>query len=169
VTCESTALGYQLSGSELRMLGAVMRQSICDACMCGEDRTAFQGYLIETRCIDAASEGHPMLLLTLRTGPATEILDRLFVAVALNRIPSSPFDISFDWVRAWESPRTESPVGCVSPNDVRNASPETGPISCKPASRKAWRFCQCFLSVTQSGSSLPALGVVSLFPCVPCL
>ena len=111
------------------MLGAVVRQSICDACQCGEDRTAFQGYFVETRSIDSASEGHPMLLLTIRTGASTKILERLFVAVALNRIPSSPLDISFDWVRAWESPRTESPVGCVSPFDVRNTSPETGQIS----------------------------------------
>jgi hypothetical protein len=85
------------------MLGAVVRQSICDACKCGEDRTAFQGYLVETRCIDAASEGHPTLLLTLRTDGSSKILDRLFIAVALNRTPRAPLDISVHWARAWES------------------------------------------------------------------
>ena len=109
------------------MLGAVVRQSICDACKCGKDRTAHQGYCIETRRIDGTSVSHPLFLLTLGCRDAE--LDRLFIAVALKRTPSSSSDISFDWVRAWESPRTESRVGCVSPFDVRNASPETGQIS----------------------------------------
>ena len=85
------------------MLAAVVRQSICDAWQHGEDRTAFGGYCIETRRIDAASDGQPLLLLALRALGAAEVLDRLFIAVALNRSPSSPSGISFDWVRAWES------------------------------------------------------------------
>jgi len=119
------------------MLGAVVRQSVWDAWQCGEDRTAFGGYCIETRRIDAASDGQPLLLLALRALGAAEMPDRLFIAVALNRSLSSPLDISFDWVRAWEPPRTESPVGCVSPIDVRNASPETGH---SPENRRAARL-----------------------------
>jgi len=86
------------------MLAAVVRQSICDAWQHGEDRTVHQGYCIGTRRIDAARDGQPLLLLTLRALGAAEVLDRLFIAVALNRSPSSPSGISFDWVRAWEPP-----------------------------------------------------------------
>ena len=119
------------------MLGAVVRQSVWDAWQCGEDRTAFGGYCIETRRIDAASDGQPLLLLSLRALGAAEMPNRLFIAVALNRSLSSPLDISFDWVRAWEPPRTESPVGCVSRLMCVTHRPK--PVT-SPESRRAARL-----------------------------
>ena len=104
MTGDSASLAYQPSEPELRMLAAVVRQSICDAWQHGEDRTVHQGYCIGTRRIDAARHGQPLLLLTLRALGAAEVLDRLFIAVALNRSPGSPSGISFVWVRAWEPP-----------------------------------------------------------------
>ena len=111
------------------MLGAVVRQSIYDAWHRGADRTAFHGYCIETRRIGMADDGHPLLVLTLRSTGAVGLLDRLFIAVASHPIPGSAFHISFDWTRALASRRTESLVGCVSPFDARHALPESGQIS----------------------------------------
>jgi hypothetical protein len=111
------------------MLGAVARQSICDAWQRGADRTAFHGYSIETRRIRRADDGHPLVVLTLRATGVGGVLDRLFIAVASHPIPGSAFHISFDWTHASASRRTESLVGCVSPFDARHASPESGQIS----------------------------------------
>jgi hypothetical protein len=111
------------------MLGAVARQSICEAWQRGADRTAFHGYSIETRRIGMADDGHGLLVLTLRATGTVGVLDRLLIAVASHPIPGSAFPISFDWTRALASRRTESLVGCVSPFDARKASPETGQIS----------------------------------------
>ena len=111
------------------MLGAVARQSICDAWQRGADRTAFHGYCIETRRIGVAGEGHPLLVLTLRATGAAALLDRVVIAVASPPIPGSAFHINFDWTRASASRQTESLVGCVSPFDARHASPESGQIS----------------------------------------
>jgi hypothetical protein len=168
VTRAPPSPAYQPTDAELRMLGTVLFQSIRDAWQRGHDRVWFRGYCVEAVRVDGAAGGHPLLMLTLRIAGAPGVPDRAFIAVAPYPIPSAGCDIRLQPVRNSLPCCTESPVGCVSPIDVRNASPETGHVSCKPASRKAWRFCQCFLSVTQSGSSLPALGVVSLFPCVPC-
>ena len=111
------------------MLGAVARQSICDAWQRGADRTAFHGYSIETRYIGRAADGHPLLMLTLRATGDAGVLDRLFIAVASHQLPGSAFHISFDSMRALAARRTESLVGCVSPFDARHASLETGQIS----------------------------------------
>jgi len=129
VTNTPTSVVYQPSGLEMRMLGAVARQSICDAWQRGEDRTAFHGYCIETRRIGTVDDGHPLLVLTLRATGAVGVLDRLFIAVASHPIPGSAFHINFDWTRALAPRRTESLVGCVSPFDARHASPESGQIS----------------------------------------
>jgi hypothetical protein len=111
------------------MLGAVARQSVCDAWQRGADRTAFHGYSIETRRIGVAGDGHPLLVLTLRATGAACVLDRLVIAVASHPIPGSALPIRFDWARALASRRTESLVGCVSPFDARHALPESGQIS----------------------------------------
>ena len=125
-------LSYQPSNAELRMLGAILFQSIRDAWRCGKDRTTFRGYCIEARRIDAACGDHPRLMLTLRvTGVAgaAGVLDRLFIAVAPYPIAGAGFDIRLQCVRTCVSRRAESPVGCVSPFDARHASPETGLVS----------------------------------------
>ena len=120
---------YQPSTAELRMLGAIMFQSIRDACQHGEDRVWFRGYSIEARRIDAADGGHPQLVLTLRVAGASAVLDRLFIAVAPFPIPGTGCDLRLKCVRTAVRRRTESPVGCVSPIDARYASPETGLFS----------------------------------------
>ena len=129
MTSTPASVGYQPSRPELRMLGAVARQSICDAWLRGADRTVFHGYSIETRRIGRAGDGCPLLVLTLRATGVGDVLDRLFIAVASHPIPGSAFHISFDWTHASASRRTESLVGCVSPFDARHASPESGQIS----------------------------------------
>ena len=129
MTSAAIAVGYPPGAPELRMLGAIARQSICDAWQRGEDRSAFQGYCIETRRIAAVDEGHALFVLTLRATGATGVLDRHVIAVAPHPIPGSAFPISFDGARTLASRRTESLVGCVSPFDARHASPETGQIS----------------------------------------
>ena len=129
MTTTPKSVGYQPSGPEMRMLGAVARQSICAAWQRGEDRSAFHGYCIETRRIGRSGDGHPLLVLTLREASAGRVLYRLFIAVASHPIPGSALRISFDGVRILASHRTGSFVGCVSPFDARHASPETGQIS----------------------------------------
>ena len=130
-----TTPAYQPSTAELRMLGAILFQSIRDAWELGVDRTWFRGYCIEARRIDAADGGQPQLVLTLRVAGASgvvgvsAVLDRLFIAVAPYPIPGTGCDIRLKCVRSFVPRRTESPVGCVSPIDARNASPETGHFS----------------------------------------
>jgi hypothetical protein len=109
VTSVQPAFGYQPSGTELRMLAAVARQSICDAWQRGEDRIAFHGYCIETkriktRHIGMADDGHPLFLLTLRAAGAAGVLDRLFIAVAPHPIPGSAWRISFEGARFSTTP-----------------------------------------------------------------
>ncbi len=135
MTCPSTPAAYQPSTAELRMLGAILFQSIRDAWELGIDRTKFRGYCIEARRVDAADGGHPQLVLTLRVAGApgvvgvSAVLDRLFIAVAPYPIPGTGCDIRLKCVRNLSRRRTESPVGCISPIDARNASPETGHFS----------------------------------------
>jgi len=135
VTCPSSSPAYQPSTAELRMLGAILFQSIRDAWEMGVDRTRFRGYSIEAWRIDAADGGHPQLVLTLRVAGVagvvgvSAVLDRLFIAVAPYPIPGTGCDIRLKFVRSFVRRRTESPVGCVSPIDARNASPETGHFS----------------------------------------
>ena len=130
-----TTPAYQPSTAELRMLGAILFQSIRDAWEVGVDRTRFRGYSIEARRIDAADGGHPQLMLTLRVAGVagvvgvSAVLDRLFIAVAPYPISGTRCDIRLQRVRNLSPRRTESPVGCVSPIDARNASPETGLFS----------------------------------------
>ena len=126
MTRESAALAYQPSMADLRMLGAILFQSIRDARHDGRDRVTFRGYCVEAMRIDTAGDGHPLLRLTLRIAGAPGVLDRVFIAVAPYPIPGAGFDIRLQPVRDLSPPCTESPVGCVSPFDVRNASPETG-------------------------------------------
>ena len=135
MTATPSVPAYQPSTAELRMLGAIMFQSIRDAWEMGVDRTRFRGYCIEARRIDAADGGHPQLVLTLRVAGVagvvgvSAVLDRLFIAVAPFPIPGTGCDIRLQRVRNFVPRRTESPVGCVSPIDARNASPETGHFS----------------------------------------
>ena len=142
MTNSPTPHTYPPNEAELRMLGALMLQSVRDAWLHGVDRVRFRGYCIETRRVDAVGGGHPQLMLTLRVTGGVGVLDRMFIAVAPYPIPGAGCDIRLQCVRPVAPLRTESPVGCVSPIDARNASPETGHFSCKPASRKAWRLCQ---------------------------
>lgn len=129
MTAAPTSPAYQPSDSELRMLGALLFQCIRDAWRCGEDRVRFLGYCIEARRIDAFDGGQPQLLLTLRITGVSAVLDRMFMAVAPFPIPGTGCDIRLKCVRTAVRRRTESPVGCVSPIDARNASPETGHFS----------------------------------------
>jgi len=135
VTRESTTLAYQPGDAELRMLGALLFQSIRDAWHRGRDQVRFRGYCIEVMrvdgaaCMDRAGAGHPLLMLTLRIAGAPGVLDRVFIAVAPYPTPGAGCDIRLQPVRPLPPRWTESPVGCVSPFDVRNASPETGQIS----------------------------------------
>ena len=111
------------------MLGALLLQSVRDAWRHGQDRVRFRGYCIECRRLGGEGTGHPALVLTLRVAGGAGVLDRLFMAVAPYPIPGTRCDIRLQPVRHLPRGRTESPVGCVSPIDVRNASPETGQIS----------------------------------------
>ena len=130
-----TTPANQPSTAEQPILGAILFQSIRDAWELGVDRTWFRGYCIEARRIDAADGGHPQLVLTLRVAGAagvvgvSAVLDRVFIAVAPYPIPGTGCDIRLNCVRTSVPRRTESPVGCVSPIDARNASPETGHFS----------------------------------------
>lgn len=128
MTAAPASPAYQPSDSELRMLGAILFQSVRDAWELGMDRTRFRGYCIEARRIDAADGGHAQLLLTLRVTGAPGLLDHLFIAVAPYPIPGAGCDIRLQRMRHL-SLRTESPAGCVSPIDAHNASPETGHVS----------------------------------------
>ncbi len=89
------SLEYQPGRPELRMLGAVAQQSICDAWQRSQDSTAFHGYCIETRRLGTAKDGSALVVLTLRAN-GVGVLDRLFIAVASHPIPDSASDISFD-------------------------------------------------------------------------
>lgn len=135
MTCPSALPAYQPSAAELRMLGAILFQSIRDAWELGMDRTRFREYCIEARRIDVADGGHPQLVLTLRVAGVagvvgvSAVLDRLFIAVAPYPIPGTGCDIRLSFVRSFVPRRTESPVGCVSPIDACYASPETGHFS----------------------------------------
>ena len=114
MTSVQPAFGYQPSGTELRMLAAVVRQSICEAWQRGEDRTAFHGYCIETKRIETrrietrrigtVADDHPLFVLTLRAAGAARVLDRLFIAVASHPIPGSAWRISFDGARFSATP-----------------------------------------------------------------
>lgn len=129
MTSAPTSPAYQPSDFELRTLGAILFQSIRDAWQCGQDRVWFRDYCIEARRIDVANGGHSLLMLTLRIAGVAGMLDRRFIAVAPYPIPGAGFDIELIRVRAVAQRRLKSHVGCVSPIDVRNASPETGQIS----------------------------------------
>ena len=111
------------------MLGAILFQSIRDAWQRGQDRVRFRDYCVEAVRVDQADAGHPLLRLTLWIAGAPGLLDRTFIAVAPYPIPGAGCDIRLQPVRHLSPRRAESPVGCVSPFDVRNASPETGHIS----------------------------------------
>ena len=111
------------------MLGALLLQSVRDAWLRGADRVRFRGYCIECRRIDGAAGEHPRMVLTLRVAGAVGMLDSLFIAVAPYPISGTRCDIRLQPVRHLPCGRNESPVGCVSPLDARNASPETGQIS----------------------------------------
>ena len=116
------------------MLGAIMFQCIRDAWRLGQDRVRFLGYCIEAkrieaRRIDGGGATEPHLVLTLRLAGVPGVLDRMFIAVAPYPIPGTRCDIRMQVVRHRPLRRTDSPVGCVSPIDARNASPETGQIS----------------------------------------
>lgn len=132
MNCESTSPAYQPSDFELRTLGAILFQSIRDAWQSGQDRVWFRDYCIEARRIDVADVaigGHSLLMLTLRIAGVAAMLDRRFIAVAPYPIPGAGFDIELIRVRTVAQRRLRSHVGCVSPIDARNASPETGQIS----------------------------------------
>ena len=167
MTARPTSLAYQPSNAELRMLGAILFQSIRDAWQRGVDRTRFRGYCIEARRIDAAGAGRPQLMLTLRVTGASLALDRLFIAVAPYPIPGAGFDIRLERVRNLSPRRTESPVGCVSPTDARYASPETGN---SPENRRAARLGDlCQLLQPSRGVPSPHWGwSLHFYPCVPC-
>ena len=120
---------YQPANFELRMLGAILFQCIRDAWHRGQDRVRFLGYCIEARRIDGGGATRPHLVLTLRVVGEPGVLDRMFIAVAPYPIPGTRCDIRMQVVRHRPLRRAESPVGCVSPIDARNASPETGQIS----------------------------------------
>jgi hypothetical protein len=133
VTREPTSQAYQPSNAELRMLGAMLFQSIRDAWYRGRDRVRFRGYSVEAIRLDGVGIKHPTLMLTLRIAGTPDVLDRAFIAVAPYPIPGAGCDICLQPVRNLSPLHTlfctDSPVGCVSPIDVRNASPETGHIS----------------------------------------
>ena len=129
MTAAPASSAYQPSDAELKMLGAILFQSIRNAWELGMDRIRFRGYRIEARRIDAPAVGHPQLMLTLRVTGAAGVLDRMFIAVAPYPIPGAGCDIRLERVRNLSPRRTESPVGCVSPIDACYASPETGRFS----------------------------------------
>jgi len=132
VTSDARSPAYQSSDCELRMLGAILFQSIRDAWTVGCDRVRFRGYCIEARRVDGVGEGHPLLMLTLQIVGEPWLLDRAFIAVAPYPIPGTRCDIHLMPVHTLPHWWTESPVGCVSPIDACYASPETGQISSKP-------------------------------------
>ena len=99
MTRESTVLAYHPSNAELRMLGAMLFQSIRDAWYRGRDRAAFRGYSVEAIRLDGVGIKHPMLMLTLRIAGTSDVLDRAFIAVAPYPIPGAGCDIRLQFVR----------------------------------------------------------------------
>ncbi len=120
---------YQPSVAELRMLSVVAQQAIVDAWRCGMERAWFRGYRIEVRRLDGGHGRSQLLVLTLDSVDTAGALDRVLIEVAPCSNSVSACGISFSRASADSARRTESLVGCVSPFDARQASPESGQIS----------------------------------------
>ncbi len=120
---------YQPSVAELRMLSVVAQQAIVDAWRCGMERAWFRGYRIEARRLDGGHGPARFLVLTLGSLDTAGVLDRVLIEVAPRSNSVSACGISFSRASADSARRTESLVGCVSPFDARQASPESGQIS----------------------------------------
>ena len=120
---------YQPSVAELRMLSVVAQQAIVDAWRCGMERAWFRGYRIEVRRLDGGHGRSQLLVLTLDSVDTAGALDRVLIEVAPCSNSVSACGISFSRASADSARRTESLVGCVSPIDARQASPESGQIS----------------------------------------
>jgi hypothetical protein len=165
VTGTPASVGYQPSRPELRMLGAVARQSICDAWLRGADRTVFHGYSIETRRIGRAGDGCPLLVLTLRATGVGDVLDRLFIAVASHPIPGQ-HSTSASIGRALQR-RAEPSLSLAVSARLMRVTHRPNPVR-SPENREPQGSEMLSVASTQSGSPIPALGVVSPFPCVPC-
>ena len=120
---------YQPSVAELRMLSVVAQQAIVDAWRCGRERAWFRGYRIEVRRLDGGHGRSQLLVLTLDSVDTAGALDRVLIEVAPRSNSVSACGISFSRASADSARRTESLVGCVSPFDARQASPESGQIS----------------------------------------
>ncbi len=120
---------YQPSVAELRMLSVVAQQAIVDAWRCGMERAWFRGYRIEVRRLDGGHGRSQLLVLTLDSVDTAGALDRVLIEVAPRSNSVSACGISFSRASADSARRTESLVGCVSPFDARQASPESGQIS----------------------------------------
>ena len=120
---------YQPSVAELRMLSVVAQQAIVDAWRCGMERAWFRGYRIEVRRLDGGHGPGRFLVLTLGSLDTAGVLDRVLIEVAPRSNSVSACGISFSRASADSARRTESLVGCVSPFDARQASPESGQIS----------------------------------------
>ena len=114
---------------ECRMLRALFDEVLRTAALHGFERVSFHGYRIEGRSLYAASARHARVMLTLHDEGGATLLDAVRIAVARPSRPGSACVISHPRAPVLAALEAESLAGCVSPEDARDASPETGPIS----------------------------------------
>ena len=110
----------------LRVLFDEVRRT---ATLHGFARLCFHGYRIEGRLLHAAGAGHARVMLTLHDEDEAALLDTVGIAVAWPSNQGSACTIPRSCAPVLTALEAESLAGCVSPEDARHASPETGPIS----------------------------------------
>ena len=156
---------YQPSVAELRMLSVVAQQAIVDAWRCGMERAWFRGYRIEVRRLDGGHGRSQLLVLTLDSVDTAGALDRVLIEVAPRSNSVSACGISFSRASAVR-PAVPSLSLAVSARLMR-VKHRPNPVR-SPENREPQGSEMLSVASTQSGSPIPALGVVSPFPCVPC-
>jgi len=114
---------------ECRMLRVLFDEVRSTATLRGFERLCFHGYRIEGRLLHAADAGHARVMLTLHDEDEAALLDAVRIAVARPSRPGSACVIPHLRAPVLAALEAESLAGCVSPEDARHASPETGPIS----------------------------------------
>lgn len=111
------------------MLRALFEEVLMRAALHGFERVSFHGYRIEGRSLRAAGARHARVMLTLDDEDGATLLDAVRIAVARPSRPGSACVIPHPRAPMLAALEAQFLAGCVSPEDARHASPETGPIS----------------------------------------
>jgi hypothetical protein len=157
----------QPGAPELRMLRAIAQQAIGDALRTGADHASFRGYRIEARRMSGGYGGNPLIELTLSAIGSADFLDRVFIEVALRPQCASACGICFSGrisiCRA--QPGLSLAVSARLMLVMHRPNPVRSPENREPQGSE-----MSSVASTQSGSSIPALGLVSPFLVfhVPC-